>query len=447
MFLSIFIDHFTISVYCYFYFTEISDVKEGVYGYYSCCSELITIFTNAKYTWIVPLCRNQILALIIVLPDMDVKDMLTQCQEVPGDIKHTTAQTESVADRNSDVTVMKELYNTHQVDYYVVNNGASGMLMDGEINNVKLENSEQTDCDSPIAPYGDSPHPVLLVQVKQELDDVDGVCTEHSDIQFPECGVSSGELTNNTYDNEVSVVGEVNDVKHEPSAHAEYSSIVSAEVEIGPHTPLPLLPVQIKEEIDDVESESITHKHYHTDNMTVHSGIKPHTCVTCSKSFTTKSYLTTHVATVHGGERRHQCGTCHKLFSTKGNLTVHITAVHDGERRYSCGTCMKSFAYKRILTDHMLVHSCINPHLCVTCSKSFTRRGNLTTHVATVHGVERRHKCGTCKALFTTKNHLNTHIDTVHRVHKCGTCHKSFYTKRNLTVHMTTVHDGETIFM
>jgi hypothetical protein len=68
-----------------------------------------------EYTWIVALCRNPIRASNIVIPGMDVKDTLTRCQEVPGVLKHTTAQTESVPDGNRDVPVKKEVDNTHQL--------------------------------------------------------------------------------------------------------------------------------------------------------------------------------------------------------------------------------------------------------------------------------------------------------------------------------------------
>jgi hypothetical protein len=63
------------------YFADISHVTEEVYGYDSCYKVLITIFTNAVHTlknnWIVSLCRKSFRALNIVLPDLDVKDILT----------------------------------------------------------------------------------------------------------------------------------------------------------------------------------------------------------------------------------------------------------------------------------------------------------------------------------------------------------------------------------
>jgi hypothetical protein len=48
--------------------------------------------------------------------EIDVKDVLTRYQEVPRDIKDSTAQTESVTDGNNDVTLKKGVDNTHQLE-------------------------------------------------------------------------------------------------------------------------------------------------------------------------------------------------------------------------------------------------------------------------------------------------------------------------------------------
>jgi hypothetical protein len=111
-------------------------------------------------------------------------------QNVPGDIKDTTAQTECVTYGDSDVTVKKEVDNKHQLGYCVnVNDSASGISMKTKVNDIKIENIDltdfdnkmssmvdvaQTDHDSEMAlitnvPDTDRPHPVLLVHVKQEL--------------------------------------------------------------------------------------------------------------------------------------------------------------------------------------------------------------------------------------------------------------------------------------
>jgi hypothetical protein len=157
---------------------------------------------------------------------MDVKDILTRHLEVPGDIKDTTLQTDSVTDGNSDVTVKKEVENTDQLEYCVVNDGGSGMSMKMEVKDIKLEDVEQiygdskmasmadveqTYCDSKMTPMvdvsdTDRPHPVLLLHVKQELEDVDGVYTEpsttvHTVMQLSGCAMSSAA---ETYDSEVS---------------------------------------------------------------------------------------------------------------------------------------------------------------------------------------------------------------------------------------------------
>jgi hypothetical protein len=146
-------------------------------------------------------CKTPIHASNIVIPYMDVKDILTGCQEVLGDSKDTTTKTEYVTEDNRDVPVKTEVESTDQLDYYVVNHGASGMSVEIKARDIKLEDVEQTYCDSKMAPMADvpvtdRPHAVLLVQVKHELDDVDSICTEssttvHSDIHVSGCAMLS----------------------------------------------------------------------------------------------------------------------------------------------------------------------------------------------------------------------------------------------------------------
>jgi hypothetical protein len=219
---------------------------------------------------------------------MDVKDILTRCQEVSGDIKETTAQTES--DGNNDVPVKKEVDNTHQIEYNVVTDG--GMSMHMGFKDVQLE---QTVCEHKMEMMADvsdtgRPHPVLLVQVKRDLD-VHGVCPQHGTIvhgdrTLPGCGTACAEESKNTCNRDVSVKQEVdnthhlyndvtddtiemsikvevNDVKHESTANMECASNLSPGVNIQDahtpypvlldiHTPYPVLLAKVKEEMGEV---------------------------------------------------------------------------------------------------------------------------------------------------------------------------------------------------
>jgi hypothetical protein len=82
---------------------------------------------------------------------------------------------------------MWEMY--FQLFYNVVSGGASGITMDMKVKGVLGD-----------VPDTGIPYPVLFVQVKQEIDDVEGVCPEHdttvySDIKLDEYGMPSGDDT------------------------------------------------------------------------------------------------------------------------------------------------------------------------------------------------------------------------------------------------------------
>jgi uncharacterized Zn-finger protein len=56
-----------------------------------------------------------------------------------------------------------------------------------------------------------------------------------------------------------------------------------------------------------------------------------------------------------GGQvcEREDCG---KEFSSKNALKVHIATVHDGIKPYQCETCTKSFGHKHLLVRHRRIH-------------------------------------------------------------------------------------------
>ena len=52
-----------------------------------------------------------------------------------------------------------------------------------------------------------------------------------------------------------------------------------------------------------------------------------------------------------------QCNFCSREFSQKGNLQTHMNNVHgDMERKYSCLECGKSFKYSYALKKHLQTH-------------------------------------------------------------------------------------------
>ncbi|CAH1787675.1 unnamed protein product, partial [Owenia fusiformis] len=78
-------------------------------------------------------------------------------------------------------------------------------------------------------------------------------------------------------------------------------------------------------------------------------------CDVCSKIFSSKSGLVTHMRT-HMSEKPFKCDICLKVFSVKSSLTTH-KYIHTGERLYKCDVCMRSFSKNSSLMNHNRIHT------------------------------------------------------------------------------------------
>ena len=71
------------------------------------------------------------------------------------------------------------------------------------------------------------------------------------------------------------------------------------------------------------------------------SGLRPHKCTKCDKSFITKDTLNKHM-NVHVEDRNFKCGECGKLFKRLSHVREHIK-IHSSARSFPCTVCEKSF--------------------------------------------------------------------------------------------------------
>lgn len=174
--------------------------------------------------------------------------------------------------------------------------------------------------------------------------------------------------------------------------------------------------------------------------------VKKFQCEQCSKCFSQKSKLRSHVLT-HSELKPFQCSYCHKNYTLKSKLNAHIR-LHTKRNVHRCRICDKEFSYPSYLKEHEKVHELKPDKLdlsknfeCPVCRKGFRVEKNLKIHMR-LHSEDATNilSCELCNKKFSRKYHLKTHLkmhQTVSaKTHKCQYCDKCFSHKCNLVEHL-----------
>ncbi|KAF8560495.1 hypothetical protein P879_05446, partial [Paragonimus westermani] len=145
------------------------------------------------------------------------------------------------------------------------------------------------------------------------------------------------------------------------------------------------------------------------------SGLKEYSCDRCSKSFTTKKYLRSHLKTIHESPRLFICPLCGKQLAREKGLNQHVRTIHEGNWSVFCSICGKGFINRCRLKKHCTnVHERSNRFPCPICDKGFTSDVYRVHHMELVHNDNKEYACVACEENFSTKTALMNHVTSVH---------------------------------
>jgi len=167
-------------------------------------------------------------------------------------------------------------------------------------------------------------------------------------------------------------------------------------------------------------------------------------CSDCSKVFSSKSKLSSHVSNMHVvGE--YLCPICGEKFTLKQQLKNHTEKTHSKKADGVCQYCSKTFKHlSSHIKDVHMKDECICPH----CAKTFHNKKHLNGHLATVHPGEGQTRiCPVCSKQFKNSQYLRQHVRLVHETVEdvanylsCDECGKQFANKAHLYHHTRAVH-------
>ncbi|XP_059047312.1 zinc finger protein 878-like [Achroia grisella] len=144
-------------------------------------------------------------------------------------------------------------------------------------------------------------------------------------------------------------------------------------------------------------------------------------CDLCGRIFRRKQNIVSHMYTVHyqGTGPDIHCKFCLKQFNTERNLRRHIAQLHNPSVKYStCNECNRSFKARNSLIEHIRINHSQEKDVikCHMCNKAYTNNRNLKRHIEMFHGEKGEYRCSICPKVYTSNQSLRRHLRTAHCV-------------------------------
>ena len=169
-------------------------------------------------------------------------------------------------------------------------------------------------------------------------------------------------------------------------------------------------------------------------------------CTICGKAFDRPYRLTRHLEIHDPNRPRIPCNYCTKSFTRKDSLESHIKTIHASVHPYTCthDSCSRTFATRSMYLNHLKVHGESKPYHCQECTESFTLLAELKEHLKKAHPENEDIRCNECFKVCVSTTSLTEHKLNDHRF-ECEICGKLFARLAYLQVHVK-VHSGESKF-
>jgi KRAB domain-containing zinc finger protein len=143
-------------------------------------------------------------------------------------------------------------------------------------------------------------------------------------------------------------------------------------------------------------------------------------CPLCGQRFINEAKMNHHVATKHDpneiNERTFACSDCHLKFKTKNHLVSHQT-IHasNDEKPFICDICSKRFSFRFTLKSHIKqAHIKSARYDCPFCDRKYTALNIMKQHAERKHGEDCVYLCPSCPEKFKARNDLRNHEKLKH---------------------------------